>query len=725
MVSGRPTISPRRFDLTARQVEVMELIEAGKTNFEIAEHLGVSLDGAKYHVREILSKLGVANREEAVAAWRSGRTARRWRWLGSSLGAAKLAALAAGFVVLAAIAGGLITWAVTRDGSEQPVTPPPTATASAAPSPSASPTGSPTPSATPETIIGIEVQPLRLGEDVPLPENVALYIETGCWQCDGPAASLERVYRAPDGSLRWEDIFRLPGATVTQPTPGDRYIASIALERGGDDILIAVCDEGYCGDVGEISEDAVTAFHWSGDGGITWTSKVRIPGGAWIRANYGGGPPGSDGFGVISRAYRAEPGAAYTNELAYYPTLETQPIELRGQEPNLARIFDPAEGPALLLGADGLTLFRLEGSPTNPPQYGFSGLPAGSRLVDFQFSAGGIMVTWVNEDTGGMYTGFGQQGESLTAIYRWPSGSEPFFHRPQGGFLDATTFLVAISGGNGVVPAIIDFKTATIHAISALADRDEPSPRLLVRGVNLGPFARVSGAGEGDCLNVRVSPTLSAEPFACYPDGVLLRELGSETSADGQEWVFVESPLDRRQGWASAEFLEVSGDAPTLNLHPAGTRTGNPLFDTAIAAVEGGDPLVIEQLISWSVEACAPFEGFGGPPECPEGAAEGTELEVLSGAACHGYWRLRPEPGSGVSLAVQPTARLYAVVEREDGDEYPPGTYALIYAMPDSPEMGQAVYLDAEGRIVGDWGGCGVSPPDIVARGGTVVFGPP
>jgi DNA-binding CsgD family transcriptional regulator len=77
MSEGRIS-TPARDELTPRQREVMDLIAAGKTNFEIAQHLGVSLEGAKYHVSEILAKLGVDSREAAVAAWQSGE--RRWRW---------------------------------------------------------------------------------------------------------------------------------------------------------------------------------------------------------------------------------------------------------------------------------------------------------------------------------------------------------------------------------------------------------------------------------------------------------------------------------------------------------------------------------------------------------------------------------------------------------------------------------------------------------------------
>ena len=54
-------------DLTQREREVLALLRRNYTNEQIANHLGISLDGAKYHVSQILSKLGVATREEAAA----------------------------------------------------------------------------------------------------------------------------------------------------------------------------------------------------------------------------------------------------------------------------------------------------------------------------------------------------------------------------------------------------------------------------------------------------------------------------------------------------------------------------------------------------------------------------------------------------------------------------------------------------------------------------------
>ena len=50
---------------TPRQREVLDLIADGKSNQQLADTLGISLDGAKWHMREILSKLDVDTREEA------------------------------------------------------------------------------------------------------------------------------------------------------------------------------------------------------------------------------------------------------------------------------------------------------------------------------------------------------------------------------------------------------------------------------------------------------------------------------------------------------------------------------------------------------------------------------------------------------------------------------------------------------------------------------------
>ena len=53
--------------LTSRELEVLGLLAAGRSNQAIAGQLVVTLDTVKKHVSHVLGKLGAANRTEAVA----------------------------------------------------------------------------------------------------------------------------------------------------------------------------------------------------------------------------------------------------------------------------------------------------------------------------------------------------------------------------------------------------------------------------------------------------------------------------------------------------------------------------------------------------------------------------------------------------------------------------------------------------------------------------------
>jgi DNA-binding NarL/FixJ family response regulator len=53
--------------LTAREVEVLRLVSAGRTNREIAAALFISVPTVKRHLTNLLGKLGVPSRAEATA----------------------------------------------------------------------------------------------------------------------------------------------------------------------------------------------------------------------------------------------------------------------------------------------------------------------------------------------------------------------------------------------------------------------------------------------------------------------------------------------------------------------------------------------------------------------------------------------------------------------------------------------------------------------------------
>ena len=121
---------PRHEDvLTPREWQVLELVRDGLTNEQIASRLAITADTAKFHVSEILSKLGVESRQQA-AAWQgrpravpaAGLPAALARYVGSLsplklAGAAVIAAAAIGLVALAA--GVFLTDSNSSPGSEE------------------------------------------------------------------------------------------------------------------------------------------------------------------------------------------------------------------------------------------------------------------------------------------------------------------------------------------------------------------------------------------------------------------------------------------------------------------------------------------------------------------------------------------------------------------------------------------------------------------------------
>jgi DNA-binding NarL/FixJ family response regulator len=57
--------------LTLRQLEILQLVDAGLSNKEIADRLYLEVSTVKNHVHQILEKLQVRSRSEAAAALRS------------------------------------------------------------------------------------------------------------------------------------------------------------------------------------------------------------------------------------------------------------------------------------------------------------------------------------------------------------------------------------------------------------------------------------------------------------------------------------------------------------------------------------------------------------------------------------------------------------------------------------------------------------------------------
>ena len=106
--------------LTPREQEVLALLREGLTNPRIAERLSITLDGAKYHVSEILGKLGVSSREEAARWqpaerpwWSTAIAPLAWPWRRANV--SWLATAVAGVTAVLLVVGvGLLVWGLVR-----------------------------------------------------------------------------------------------------------------------------------------------------------------------------------------------------------------------------------------------------------------------------------------------------------------------------------------------------------------------------------------------------------------------------------------------------------------------------------------------------------------------------------------------------------------------------------------------------------------------------------
>jgi Tol biopolymer transport system component/DNA-binding CsgD family transcriptional regulator len=124
---------PRHPDiLTPREWDVLALLREGATNEQVASRLGITERTAKFHVSEILGKLGVSSREEA-AAWQPEE--RRSWWLAATApfsfarrtagGGLNAIGLAAGAGVLAAALAGIALLSIMlARGSDRGASPP-------------------------------------------------------------------------------------------------------------------------------------------------------------------------------------------------------------------------------------------------------------------------------------------------------------------------------------------------------------------------------------------------------------------------------------------------------------------------------------------------------------------------------------------------------------------------------------------------------------------------
>ena len=593
--------------------------------------------------------------------------------------------------LLAAVVAAASLFAACSGGGGK-ATPTPTAAAE-------TPATVPTPTPVPEVINGVTVTPSTAGDPIDIPENAVIYVEGGCTQCDGPATSLDRVYRDAAGTLHSDRLFerQLPREDIGNGqtrTLEKNYIRSIAIADGGYTILISVCTRGYCGGVGNLSDDAQTTLYNSTDGGVTWNDLGTIDGGVFLVDAQKGG-------GIGQRTWKDANGA-WQFAYQYLPGGESLPSNIDAKE---AWVTSIGNHHPVVRAENKTALYWLAGAsaPDLDPQ-----LPAGSVVEAARLSPSGYatdthyLVQW-RAPGGQAYLGLMKARDSAPSTIIGGS----FFDLARGGEWITGNLVV------GNFPTVLDLQTGQAHPIEPLADRAKSGDRTRILAAVPGPWLKVKDAG--DCLNVRVTPSMSADSLGCFKDGVLLRDRGENRSAEGLTWIAVFAP-NGAAGWASAEYLDTAGrnmTVPPLS-HPKGTRTGNGEVDPVLDAIESGDAARQVATIRFTLVPCVVNpQGLGAPPTCAAGEAEGTPIEVLPQACAEGYYR-RKTSFSGENPFIYPDLSLYAVVRqsRQSSPQWPQGHYAILYRSPETPDW--SIQVNVEDAKIVSVSDCLPRPQDVL-----------
>ena len=264
-------------EVTSRQLEVARLVAEGHTNPEIATSLGITLDGAKYHVSELLGRLGLERREEIADWYRSERGAQRRRRLFSGLFASAPRAFASAVGATALVAVGALFAIGLSGGRAEEVT-----------AAVASPTPTSTPSATPAAENGVPpVGTTGDASDLPLDLQGLPFLLGQRLHSEAPEVlSWERVdwfdgcfdIDVPGGCPL--SVSPVPGYRVVMELAGDRYVARTGVEVGRYALEEAP-------PVDLPTSDPPVSYRWTGDADLRCLEVTMVAGGAGSIAGCG------------------------------------------------------------------------------------------------------------------------------------------------------------------------------------------------------------------------------------------------------------------------------------------------------------------------------------------------------------------------------------------------------------------------------------------------------
>ncbi len=118
---------------------------------------------------------------------------------------------------------------------------------------------------------------------------------------------------------------------------------------------------------------------------------------------------------------------------------------------------------------------------------------------------------------------------------------------------------------------------------------------------------------------------------------------------------------------------------------PLTARTGIPVIDNVLAAIESDDAQELSAQISYAMAPCTTAEGLGGAPKCRDGEPEGTMLEVLPFLGSEGSFIRKSEISMWNGIGDHSLYAIYRVSENVPVEKYyPPGDYAILLVSSDA-----------------------------------------
>ncbi len=282
---------PRHPDiLTPAEWRVLEALREGGTNAEIAVRLGISPDTVKYHISNMLGKLGVSDRRE-LAAWQPGTTRRHLpalfaapAALGSMVRPVAWVAVGA-FAVAAVAVVAVAIVALSRTGDAPvAVAPPPTEATAPSPPPTQPPTPTPTPPATPTPLPPPEATQVA-STPVATPEATPSPSQTPATQSEAPTFRYDAFGTDPPVAIR---TVLQPGLNLAGWTEPDAGVSAIfdaipdlayvyAWDADEQWFRWATrIDSGVVGDLETLTPGMGLWLDVAGDQAVTW-ERLLIP----------------------------------------------------------------------------------------------------------------------------------------------------------------------------------------------------------------------------------------------------------------------------------------------------------------------------------------------------------------------------------------------------------------------------------------------------------------